>query len=374
LCFGRRLTACWVLALAMASFPAAAPAASGAPHTVQAPTTVAALRIGLLDPGSPADGSLTSGATIAVAEINASGGIGGRRLQLVVLEPASPWRDTGSLLARAIFDNGLSALVGPTEGAAAHVAAQVGTKIRIPVVTLSAEDSLTEAGDPWIFRGIPGDGQQARALLSWALGDTEGGNAAIVIPPGREGRTRLAALRKACRALGVRVVAVAEESTAGLGIVAGSSSLGEADVLFLWLDPEAALRFLRRRPKVGADTQILGNLWLAQPDFLREAPSWADGLALPLLAAGQDQSLRGALGYDMVMVLAAAARGAGSEPAAIREGLLQQSSWDGKTGNFRFGPSGERSGKVEVGVLRDGRPVRASPDEPKGENGVPGTS
>jgi len=213
--------------------------------------------------------------------------------------------------------------------------------------------------------------------LSWALGDAAGGNAAAVIPPGREGRTRLAALRRACRELGVRVVAVAEESTTGLDIVTGSASIREADVLFLWLDPEAALRFLRRRPEVGADTQILGNLWLAESDFLREVPSWADGLALPLLAAGQDQFLRRALGYDMVMALAAAARGAGSEPAAIREGLLQQSSWPGKTGDFHFGPSGERSGKVEVGLIRDGKLVRASPagrGEPKGENSVPGTS
>jgi len=358
LCLAR---ACGVFGLALAFFQAIAPAPTGALGISQGPASVAPLRIGVLDPDSAADGSIASGAAAAAAEINAAGGIAGRRLQLVVLAPASPWRDTGSLLARTIFNDGLSALIGPTEGAAAHVAAQVGTRSRIPVITLSAEDSLTEAGDPWIFRGIPGDGQQARALLRWALGDAAGGSAAIVIPPGRDGRTRLAALRRACGAQGVRVVVVAEESAVGLDIVTGSSSLGVTDVLLLWLDPDAALRFLRRRPEVGADTQILGNLWLAEPGFIANAPSWADGLALPVLATGPDQSLRETLGYDMVRALAATARDAGTDPAAIREGLLQQRPWDRKIGDIRFGPSGERSGEVAVGLLRDGKLVGASP-------------
>lgn len=366
--------ACRVLGLAVVCFPVIATTA-GVLGAAQGPAAAAPFRIGLLDADSAADGSLASGARFAAAEINATGGIGGRRLQLVVLEPARPWRDTGSVLARTVFNQGLSALIGPTDGAAAHVAAQIGTKSGIPVITLSAEDSLTGAGDPWIFRGIPGDGQQATALLRWALGDVAGGSAAIVIPPGRAGRTRLAALRSTCRALGVRVVSVAEETAAGLDIVAGASAIGAADVLFLWLDPEAALRFLRRRPELGADTQILGNLWLAEPDFLSNAPAWADGLALPMSATSPGRSLREALGYDMVKALAATARDAGTDPAAIRERLLQQRPWDGNSGEVRFGPSGERSEEVEVGLLHEGKLV-GSPqtDERKGENRVPGTS
>jgi ABC-type branched-subunit amino acid transport system substrate-binding protein len=100
-------------------------------------------------------------------------------------------------------------------------------------------------------------------------------------------------------------------------------------------------------------------------------------LAVPLLAGSDDQLLREALGYDMVKAIAEAARGTGSEPASIREGLLQQSYEGGKTGDFRFGPSGERSGGIEIGIFRDGRLVpagRGMIDEPRGENGVPGTS
>jgi len=357
--------------LATTSF-ATTGATTGAPRSPRAAASGAPFRIGLLDSGGPGDGDLASGASVAAAEINASGGIDGRRLQLVVLEPASPWRDTGSLLARTIFTDGLSALIGPTEAASAHVAAQVGTKSRIPVITLAAEDSLTQAGDPWIFRGIPGDGQQASALLNWALDDTAGRKAAIVVPPGREGRNRLTALRTACRAHGVSIVSVAEESASGLDVVSGPLSIREADVLFLWLDPQAALRFLRRRPEMATEVQILGNLWLAEPGFLDEAPLWADGLALPLLVTGRDQSVREALGYDMVQAIAAAARSTGSTPTAIRENLLQQSPWQGKTGVFRFGPSGERDGKIAVGLLRDGKLVPAPPVERRGEERVSG--
>jgi ABC-type branched-subunit amino acid transport system substrate-binding protein len=345
--------------------------AAGASSTPLGRGNEAEFRIGLLDLG---DGGLFAGAAAAIDEINASRGMAEPRLQIVAIEPSSPWRDTGSLLARAVFERGLSALIGPTDGTAAHVAAQVGTKSRIPVMTLAAEDSLTEAGDPWVFRGIPGDGQQAQALLQWVFGEASGGTAAIVVPPGREGRTRGTALSEACRRRGVSVVAVVQDFPGELEDMEDLSSLRTADVLFLWLDPEATLRFLRRHPGIGAHTRLLGNLWLGQPEFVDRAPPAADGLALPVLLTDATP-LREALAYDMVKVLAASVRAVGPDPLEIRQELLRQRPRSGRTGEISFGPDGERAGPVRIGLLRDGELVDADPFRRQiGDNGVPGTS
>ena len=337
------------------------------------------IRIGLVEAGGHAAEALAAGAEAAVAEANARGGVDGRPLQLVKLVSPRPWRDGASMMARLIFDEGLAALIGPLDGAAAHVAAQIATRKRIPLITLSPEAALTRAMDPWVFRGVPGDGEQARALLRWSLPDPRGKRAALVVPDGREGRERLASLLEACRDLGLEATTVifagdrraeAESGASDSTIGAGASSIGIADVLLLWLDPEPALMFLQGLGGGWPPSRILGSMRLDDREYLARVPPWAEGLALPMLRAdgvrgragsdrGGEPDLNVALGYDMLRALAAAARGTGPEPGQIRDGLASGQSLTGRSGTFHFDRRGNRRGRIPIGILRDGRLVPA---------------
>ena len=105
-----------------------------------APETI---RIGLVEPAGSQATELFAGASAAVEQLNATGGVAGRPVNLVVLGSAQPWRDGAAQLARLAFGQRLSAMIGPTDGAAAHVAAQIATMKRIPIITLSPEEPVT---------------------------------------------------------------------------------------------------------------------------------------------------------------------------------------------------------------------------------------
>ena len=167
----------------------------------------APLRVGLIGSGTGAD-ALAAGARSAAEEVNASGGIDGRPLHLVRTAVGHPWRGGAGRVARVVFDDDLVAVIGPQDGTTAHAVAQIATRRRIPVVTLSPESSLTRAMDPWVLRGVPDDETQARALLRWAGERGAGERLGVAVPDGRAGRERLDSLRRAATATGSQVTSV----------------------------------------------------------------------------------------------------------------------------------------------------------------------
>lgn len=287
------------------------------------------VRVGLLEPPGPWGDRVAAGAEAAAASVNAQGGIAGRRLEVVRLDPGRPWRDGPRRVARLILEQDLVALIGPTDAVAAHEAAQVATKLCRPLITLSPEGSLTAVGDPWILRIVPSDRAQAREVLERHFALPAGASARLVVPAGRAGRERAAALRAACAELSVRVVAVDRPAERP----AGSTSAPTADVLLLWLDATEARAFLRAGGAAGA-SRVLAGLGLA--------PLRAECPALVLPALGAIEDLPFALGHDALTSLAAAARAGGCAPRAMRDGLLDAEPFAGRSGRFRFDARGQR--------------------------------
>ncbi len=276
-------------------------------------------------------------------------------MRLVRLAAERPWHDAAGRVARLVFDDDVVALIGPTDATTAHVAAQVATVGRIPLVTLSPEDSLTQVFDPWIFRGVPSDREQARAVLRWGFHDPRGRKVTLVVPAGRAGRERTASLRSACAELGVEVRSTVTVTATG---EADGSAAG-AEVLMLWLDPAPALRWLERVGGAGRPRRVLASTRLDSPQILDRLPDGVTELALPSLRSGasigSESTGPAALGYDMVSAIVNAARRGGFTPAAIRSELQQRVSVTGRSGTFRFDQRGNRVGEIPVGIVSPGQ-------------------
>ena len=88
----------------------------------------------------------------------------GRRLALAARDENGPWGQAASELVRLVEDDRAIALITSSDGAAAHLAEQVSTKLGVPVVTLSTDTTTTQINLPWIFRLGPSDLVQARVF------------------------------------------------------------------------------------------------------------------------------------------------------------------------------------------------------------------
>ncbi len=89
-----------------------------------------------------------------------------------------------------------------------------------------------------------------------------------------------------------------------------------ARTLLLWLDAKPAADFLETLEAAQSELprfSVLASTRLDDREFLERAGARAEGLTLPML--------REALGYEMVRVIAAAARQAGLQPQRLREAL-----------------------------------------------------
>jgi ABC-type branched-subunit amino acid transport system substrate-binding protein len=342
-------------------FSARVPAVLGLlPALVLAANQSTPVRIGVLEDAALGR-EFSEGAALAAAELNGSGGMGGQPIELLQVAPAHPWRDGASLTARLAFEANVIALVGPADGIGSHVAAQIATRKRIPLLSIAPEDTLTETHVPWVFRGVPGDAQQARAVLSLLFAGPAGRSATLAVPAGREGRQRRVSLLKVCGQLGIRVHSIVEVDRAAAPpwSEAQWNSLQPADVLLLWLDPGDALALLREMEPHELPPRMAASTRLDDPAFWAQVPPQAEGMVLPVLRRqqGAGSSARRALGYDMVHALASAAGSGGFTPQQLQQNLVAGMRLSGKTGVFRFDASGNRVGEIPLARIRGNAPV-----------------
>ena len=140
------------------------------------------LVIGLLvPPEEPGAASLRDGATLGVELANQSPG---PQVRLVIRGRTGQWGADGVEAARMVTDDGALGLIAPPDGAATHLVLQVSGRTAVPVITLSADSSVSQTGVPWMARIVPRTIEEAKMLFT----GIHASHWTAVIPDGRAGR------------------------------------------------------------------------------------------------------------------------------------------------------------------------------------------
>lgn len=175
--------------------PAAAPTATptkapaAAPTTSAAPTAAAqATKPAAVTPTAPAkaldpykigvvlalSGYYTAigipgrdGAMAAANEINAAGGINGRKLDLVVYDDGTD--ETKAVLAvkKAVNDDKVVAVVGPTGSGLPMAAMPVIEEAQVPMLAIGSGDSIVNPVKKWAFKFISGEAKNIPEIYSF---------------------------------------------------------------------------------------------------------------------------------------------------------------------------------------------------------------
>ncbi|OXS34542.1 ABC transporter substrate-binding protein [Streptomyces sp. XY006] len=319
-----------------------------------------AVRLGALAPLSrpgwaEAGRHLLAGLELAVADVNAAGGIGGRPLELLVRDTAAdPRRATEAVaeLARA----GVVALAGEYHSVVARAAATEADALGLPFLCSSAVlDALTEEPTPWVARLPPAQSYGWRTYADFLLGAGHGDIAVASEPSAywaagtRILRDHLAAHGGTVRELDARALT----PTALCDALAGERATA---LLLLTGFPEPAVplvRAVREGPR-------LAGVLLGAPAGQPELPSWPallgrDGAAIPFLRYLPERltplgtrvgtALRRRLpdppsfvayeGYDTITVLAEVLRSHGPDRARVAE-AWRHVAVDGTRGRITF--------------------------------------
>lgn len=259
--------------------------------------------------------------------------------------------ETAVAAAQRVVAAGAQMIVGPVFSTQAEA---VGQAVRVPVVTLSNNESL--AGNGTYLFGVTAT-QSAKAILSMAA-QRNMRSVATVVPPGDFGAQSVAAARTVGTALGLdmRPAVVQAESAGLVDALRKAGSLPDAVYLPVAdgsLEPFAdALR--------GTGVQLLGSTqwsaldlsgrsafrdaWFAAPDPLRFA-AFDDAFRQ---ATGQSGGIISGLAFDGVELLRILSQ---ADQLSAR-GLTRDTGFTGVLGPYRF----QRNGLCErgLGVLKVG--------------------
>ncbi len=337
------------------------------------------ISIGIVGAFSEPEGSGTLwSAEAAVNAINATGGIGGRTVRLVV-EDDSAQPERAVLVAQRLYDDpAIVAVIGHMTTREAMATASIYTGGTTPVVAITpsaSNDALPRTG-PYIFQLCPSDSDHGSALAEWAYQRLQARSAAILYQNDDYGRNLRSAFRATFEGAGGSIVAdrpyLAELPSFDpfLRVLRRS---GGADVLLVSGTQEAARRIVPTLDSVNLRTRIVGPDAMAG---LRHSPSRYAGVLISsaylpdratprnrayvedFTANNDDQAPDhvAAGTFDAVHLLARAIAEVGTDRKAIRDYLATvgqgTAPFEGITGTIRFDENGSAQDKVvAIGVL-----------------------
>ncbi len=228
--------------------------------------------------GATAGTNFKNGVELAVKEINASGGILGKKIQTTTSDTQSNPGVAKGLTQKAVDDN-VFAIFGPVFSGSIMVSMAESRKAEIPNFTGGEAASITMQGNPYIFRT---SFTQATAMPKVAryISDTAKLKSIAIIYVNNDfGKGGLDMIKKALDKSPTKVLA---EISSDAGQVDFSAAVlkakqSNADGVFAYSNEEESARILRELRKQGWTKPIIGETTLTGQKVIELAGEAANG-------------------------------------------------------------------------------------------------
>ena len=106
------------------------------------------------------------GLRMKVDEINKAGGIGGRKVDVVVYDTEGNTSKAASLARRLIESDQVVAIVGPSSSGESLQVLPIANELKTPLIAHAGTEKMTNPVTPWVFNTPPTDRVVAAHLLS----------------------------------------------------------------------------------------------------------------------------------------------------------------------------------------------------------------
>jgi branched-chain amino acid transport system substrate-binding protein len=322
------------------------------------------------------------GVTLAVDEINASGGLLGRQLRLYVEDDQGKTEEAPSVVSRLITRYNVVAVIGENASSRSLAAAPVAQAAKVPMISPSSTNpAVTEKGD-YIFRVCFLDSYQGKALATFARKKLKLQRVAILRDVKNDYSVGLADFfTQAFTEAGGTVVADQSYSEGDSDFKSQLTAIRAAspDGIFIpGYYTEAGSIAVQARD-LGISVPLIGGDGWASPLLVEIGGKSIDGSyygehyfigeerpAVQLFVKkfrerfGTDPGSLNALSYDAVMMLAQAIREANSlEGPAIRDRLAAIRDFDGVSGQITMGADRNPIKPVVIVKVENGETVFA---------------
>jgi len=303
-------------------------------------------------------------AKMVVDEINARGGIKGRKLELVVYDTQGDATKAVQAANRLIKEDKVVAIIGPSTTGETMAVIPVAEKERVPLISCAAGSKITDPVKKWVFKTAQNDGLAVAKIYEYLNRKKISRIAILTVSDGfgSSGREQLKA--NAAR-YGIQIVVddtygpKDTDMTAQLTKIRGS----QAQAVICWGTNPGPAVIAKNVKQLGIKLPLFMSHGVSSKKFIELAGNAADGIILPsgrvivsdvlpakdkqkksLIAFVKDYQKHyraegdhfGGHAWDAVMLLKGAIERGGDSPAAIRDQLERTVNFAGIGGIFSY--------------------------------------
>lgn len=323
-----------------------------------------------------ADGkSALIGAELAVEQANATGGIDGKMIELVVYDDQASPKQSVPIATKLVEKDEVVAAISGSYSGATRAAAGIFQSASVPYIAAYAvHPEITKSGD-YVFRTSFVGEVQGRAGAKLA-GEILGKKRAVVITLKNDfGKSLAAGFKEKAGDFGVEVVSEYEYSIKDrqFGPIVTKVKSDNPDVIYASGYFFTAGPLVSQLRSAGITAPIIGQEGYDSEKFIKIAKADAEGIIITTsldrdsksaettdfikafeAKAGYSADMVAASGHTAVKVLVDAMRKAGTSDAAALRDAIAQTNLTASTGTISFNELGEVQKDVQVQVVKDG--------------------
>jgi branched-chain amino acid transport system substrate-binding protein len=229
--------------------------------------------------GTTAGTNFKNGVELAVKEINAAGGILGRKIVLENADTQSNPAIAKALTTKAI-DNDAYVVMGPVFSGSIVVSMAETRRAEVPNFTGGEATHITTQGNPYVFRTSFSQATGMPKIANWLQNGLKTKSVVVMYVNNDFGKGGRDAIIKELNARDIKVVA---DLSTDPGQVDFSSPVlrakqANADALFAYLNEEESARLLRELRKQGYNKPIVGETTIMGQKVIELAGDAANGV------------------------------------------------------------------------------------------------
>lgn len=228
--------------------------------------------------GASAGTNFRNGVELAAKEINAAGGILGRKLETVTFDTQSN-PGVAKAMAQKAADQEVFAIFGPVFSGSIMVSMAESRRAAIPNFVGGEAANITAQGNPYVFRTSFTQSTAMPKVARFISGPAQVRQLAVIYANNDFGKGGLDAIKKALAGSATRVVAEISTESGQVDFSAPVLRLkqAQADAVFVYTNEEESARALRELRKQGWNKPIVGESTLTGQKVIELAGEAANG-------------------------------------------------------------------------------------------------
>jgi branched-chain amino acid transport system substrate-binding protein len=233
----------------------------------------------LSGPGATVGTNWKNGIDLAVAEINAKGGILGAKIVVTHADSQSNPGQARAQVQKAL-DSNPYVLLGPGYSGSVKVTAPMAQQAGITQIMGGEAAELTQAGNPYLFRTSFGQQSSMPKIAKYIAEEVKAKTAAVVWVNNDFGKGGRDMITKEFGTRGVKIVADLSTEAGQADFAADVVKVKNAnpDVVFVYLNEEESARILKELQKQGVKAPLIGETTLLGQKVIELAGDAANGV------------------------------------------------------------------------------------------------